>query len=496
MLGPLSSRVARICDRALAVLPEGDAKAIVTEVRRGLDEPLRVAVAGPVNAGKSTLVNALLRQRVAPTDVSECTRIVTWYRAGVPERVEVVQEDGTRVRLPLAEGGRLPSRVRRDGEAEIAHLEVFLSNAALDQVVIIDTPGLASAHDELSQATRDLLALDARSRVAVAHADAVIFLLGDAGIDETTALETFRALSGGLQTSPHNAVGVLSKADTLGDGSQDLRVAADDAAEAIADRLRGAVSTVVPLLGLVAETIDTGGLTDDDVQALRVLASRPEAERRALLLTPDRFVNAQVEGVSHEARGQLLEILDLAGIELALGHLAGAGDAPTSVVTLADALRADAGIDPLRTLLRRTFSDHADVLKAGWAMAGIERAAFALDPVTDVEARAVLVDEVEELELEPAMHRLAELRILQELAAGRITLPGPLASDVQRVLRRVPAAEALALPVGSDGGAVREAAAAGVHRWKAFANDGRTSPQQRWAAEVVVKTYEQLWQAG
>ena len=469
---------------------------MLTEVRRGLEEPLRVAVAGPVNAGKSTLVNALLRQRVAPTDVSECTRIVTWYRAGVPERVEVVQEDGERVRLPLAEGGRLPSRVRRDGETEIAHLEVFLSNEALDELVIIDTPGLASAHDELSRATRDLLALDASSRVAVAQADAVVFLLGDAGIDEATALETFRALSGGLQTSPLNAVGVLSKADTLGDGTDDPRVAASAAAEALADRLRGAVSAVVPLLGLVAETVDTGGLTDADVQALRALAARPPAEREAMLLTPDRFVNANIEGVSHEARGQLLEILDLAGIELALRHLREDASHGPSASSLAGALRAAAGIDPLRTLLRQTFSDHADVLKAGWAMAGVERAAFALDPVSDAQARQVLVDEVEELALDPAMHRLAELRILQELAAGRVTLPDAMSDEVQRVLSRVPAAVALGLPSEADETAVRDAAAAGVHRWKTFGNEGRTSPQQRWVAEVVVKTYEQLWQAG
>ena len=58
--------------------------------------PLRVAVTGRVNAGKSTLVNALLRRRIAPTDVTECTRYACWFQHGVPERVEVVGPDGTR----------------------------------------------------------------------------------------------------------------------------------------------------------------------------------------------------------------------------------------------------------------------------------------------------------------------------------------------------------------------------------------------------------------
>ena len=43
------------------------------------DEPLRVAIAGKVKAGKSTLLNALVGESIAPTDAGECTRIVTWY---------------------------------------------------------------------------------------------------------------------------------------------------------------------------------------------------------------------------------------------------------------------------------------------------------------------------------------------------------------------------------------------------------------------------------
>ncbi|MDN5750703.1 MAG: dynamin family protein, partial [Pseudonocardia sp.] len=37
-----------------------------------LDEPLRVAIAGKVKAGKSTLLNALVGEQVAPTDAGEC----------------------------------------------------------------------------------------------------------------------------------------------------------------------------------------------------------------------------------------------------------------------------------------------------------------------------------------------------------------------------------------------------------------------------------------
>src|SRR5881392_1203125 len=52
-----------------------------------LSEPLRIAVAGMVKAGKSTLLNAMIGEEIAPTDTGECTRIVTWYRYGHTPRV-------------------------------------------------------------------------------------------------------------------------------------------------------------------------------------------------------------------------------------------------------------------------------------------------------------------------------------------------------------------------------------------------------------------------
>ena len=490
MLGPLSARVAAVCRQVLDQLPEGEERSAVAEIADGLREPLRVAVAGPVNAGKSTLVNALLRQRVAPTDVSECTRVVAWYRYGVPERVEAVASDGSRTKLALDEGGRLPSRVRREGDPELDRLEVYLSNDALRDVVLIDTPGLSSANDEYSGATRELLALDSTSRVAVARADAVVFLLGDAGVSETTALEVFRSLSGGMQTSPLNAVGVLSKADTLAASAEEGLDAAERAAVAVAARLRGALAAVVPLLGLVAETVDTGALTDEDLSALDAIAALPEAARASLLLTPDRFVNASVEGVSPERRGQLLEALDVFGVEQALELVANGAATPTAVM---DGLRRVSGIEPLRELLREAFTAQADVLKAGWALAGLERAAFSLDPVRDADIRRDLLDDLEALSLDPAMHRLAELRILQEVSSGRIELPARMVDEIRRISSSRDAATALELDPGADADAVRSASAAGVHRWKAFANDPRVNPQQRWAAEVVAKSYEQLW---
>ena len=57
------------------------------QVAGRLAEPLRVAIVGRVKAGKSTLLNALVGEELAPTDAGECTKIVTWYRQGHTYRV-------------------------------------------------------------------------------------------------------------------------------------------------------------------------------------------------------------------------------------------------------------------------------------------------------------------------------------------------------------------------------------------------------------------------
>ena len=75
----------------------GAAAAAVDEVRQRLTEPLRVVVAGRVKAGKSTLLNALLGERLAATDAGECTRIVTWYGKGAGYQVTAELRDGTSV---------------------------------------------------------------------------------------------------------------------------------------------------------------------------------------------------------------------------------------------------------------------------------------------------------------------------------------------------------------------------------------------------------------
>jgi GTPase SAR1 family protein len=94
--------IRRLLDDALALYADMPAAAARLRAQRDrLDEPLRVGLVGRVKAGKSTLLNALVGERLAPTDAGECTRVVTWYRNGPIPRVVLHPVSGSPRTLPV-----------------------------------------------------------------------------------------------------------------------------------------------------------------------------------------------------------------------------------------------------------------------------------------------------------------------------------------------------------------------------------------------------------
>ena len=201
------------------------------DVRRRLDEPLRVAIAGRLKAGKSTLVNALIGRRVAPTEVGECTRIVTQFRYGTSDRVDVVRRDGTRASLPLDEAGMIPQRLgvpRND----IAYVDVTLTSDHLRDLTVIDTPGLASTNQAGRRRRERFLFndgtapidddLDDDSAGAISGAEAIIYVFTQSvREDDVQALEAFRSMSARLASNPINSLGLFNKVDKLVGGGAD-----------------------------------------------------------------------------------------------------------------------------------------------------------------------------------------------------------------------------------------------------------------------------------
>lgn len=481
----LIERVAELIETGQTLTP-ASLHGELGDLQRRLREPVRLAVVGRVNAGKSTLVNAILGQHVAPTDISECTRLVTWFRYGHPQRIEIELVDGTTVDSQLNHEGMLPNELGLPVE-QIRALHCYLANEALKWMTLIDTPGIGSVHEQYSSSTKELLVAERESADAAGRADAVIFLFNQVIMeDELQALQLFKS-SGGSEASQSaaNSVGVLSKADQLGDGSRDPWGVAVELADHYAGRFRDEVATVVPVVGLVAETSETAILTETDATHIATLAEMDEKAFSRMTLSADRFVSADAP-VPAIARERLVAILDLYGIKRAVSF---ARSGTTGAVSLRRQLSGTSGISEVKRTLSRYFHEQDHLLKVRSALDLLRRLTYT--PEGDPAAMARFRTEVETLRLDPVMHPVAELEVLHDCRTGRVHLPAGFLEEISRLLAPGTVASRLGI-ADTDRAALMAAARDGMVRWRTF-RVTEADPGQSKVAQVVLRSYQLLW---
>jgi len=450
----------------------------LASLRGRIEEPLRVAIVGRISAGKSTLVNALVGQRVAPTDARECTKLVTWYRYGPVPLYRVVHDDGSTTEHPLPADGRLPSNVGVEPRDPV-RIAVELPCPLLRELTLIDTPGLGSPDRDGGGSTHDLLS-HGRSTAALPQADALIVLLGaDGARDYEVAAVTEPVTALGLP-----AIGALSRADS-GPGPDPIAASAA-VARGLASDLTGIVTEVRPLAGLIAETALTGSLGDADVSVIRVLAALDAADRRRVLRTPDRFRAAEHVGTP-AARRRLLGLLGITGVRMAAEAIdRGAHDADA----IADALRSRSGIDELRQQLLEHFARRTDLLKAAASISAIGRLGFGRSEHRGSAVVAALVETAERVALSPHMRLLDLMRAKAQVDAGQLALPDDLRADLARLVRDAPAHIRAGASLPTDR-AIREAIRQRSVRWAAY--ESRAAPRQAHVARLALEQYLQLF---
>ena len=358
-----------LVDELLEVIDAGDVDdpTLVDElnsVRSRLAGPLRVVLAGRVSSGKSTLLNALLNQKIAPTDASECTEVVTWFEYGRPEQVQVRLTDGTIREMRLGDDGLLPSDfgVPRD---RIRDVRVSLTNDVLRRFTLVDTPGFSSGGQDAGEGADDEI-MDRRSREAAANCDAMVFVLNQTlRADELQVLRSFQQDQQN-PASAVNAIGALTKADKLSTDDSDPLEAAGALAKRYAARHSMDVADVVPVFGLLAETSETGTLTDQDVEDLARISELDADNIGQLMSSVDKFVaDSGPCSVPGEVRSQLLDKLDLYGVQASLELIR---DGARSAGALGRELSQMSGVEHLRTSLLEGFAERAVPLRLLWAL--------------------------------------------------------------------------------------------------------------------------------
>ena len=459
---------------------------LLDDVMARLHEPLRVAVAGKIKAGKSTLINALVGDELAPTDAGECTRIVTWYRHGPTYRVTMQPRSGPSRPVPFRrESGAIDVDLEGIAADEIESLSVEWPVPVLTQLTLIDTPGIGSLTSEASMRSLSFLTSDEEYTTP---SDAVIYLLRHLHESDVSFLHSFHEEEF-AQPSPVNCIAVLSRADEISAGRLDGMESANKIAERYRSdpRLRRLVQHVVPVAGLLAQA--GSNLREIEFRRLRVLADSP-AEAAPLLLTADRFASAETRlGLAAPERQILLDRLGLFGVRLAVDLLRH-GDAHTAT-ELADRLVDRSQIARLRELLTTQFSARRDTLKARSALLAVRRLLMVAPGPRFDELSA----RVEQIWM--GAHEFVELRTLNALRRGEIDLRPVESDEIERLLGMAGSSPTSRLGLADDSStdAIRRELLSALARWRQREENPVSSLATKTAARVAVRTCEGLYSA-
>jgi hypothetical protein len=482
---PLLASVRHLLEQAAqtyAAVPE--ARHRLQAVLDRLDEPLRVAIAGKVKAGKSTLLNALVGEELAPTDAGECTRIVTWYRDGITYRATLEPHEGEARQVPFTrDGGAISIDLGTTDADDVRRLVIEWPSSSLRQMTLIDTPGIASLSTDVSARTTAFLT---PGEDQVTPADAVLYLMRHLHASDINFLEAFHDEEFS-QATPVNAVAVLSRADEVGVGRIDSMASAQRIAARyrLDPKVRRLAQTVVPVAGLLAQSGAT--LREAEYKALDAIASAPRDDAEALFLSADRFVQAETHiPLTSMEREHLLDRFGLFGVRLAVA-LIRQGAASTATALSTELVRRS-GLVELRDVLLSQFAQRRDVLKARSALLALESVLQEFPTAS----REALSSELERITA--AAHEFAEIRLLNALRAGGIKIKPAEASEMERLLGAEGGSihTRLGLTPEADVSEVRRALSNAIGRWQRRAESPMSSREVADAARVVIRSCEGL----
>jgi replication fork clamp-binding protein CrfC len=448
-----------------------------------LNQPIRIALAGTLKAGKSTLVNALVGEDIAPTDATEATRIVTWFRNGPTPKVTANHRGGRRSNVPIARdpGDRaLTFDFGSLDPEDVVDLDVEWPAAELIDTTIIDTPGTSSLSRDVSERTLRLLVPED----GVPRVDAVVFLLRTLNAADIALLTQIGTLVGG-STGALGVIGVASRADEIGAGRIDAMLSAKDVATRFTAEMdkTGICQAVVPVSGLLALTART--LRQSEFVALEKLAGVDAGELAKAMLSVDRFVRADSElPVDAATRAALLDRFGMFGIRISIAVLrAGISDS----VALADELLERSGLVALRDVIDQQFAQRSDLLKAHTALLSLRR----FVETNPIYATPYILADIDPLLADT--HAFEELRLLSQLRSRPTTLNDDEMASLRRIIggSGTDAASRLGLQPDAPYDGPRAAFAA-AQRWRRRADHPLNDPFTTRACRAAVRSAESM----
>jgi hypothetical protein len=481
------------------------ARAKLAEHEARWNSRMRVALAGRVSAGKSTLVNALLGEERAATGGQEVTKVVTWLRYAPEPALTVYYKDAGRQPLPVIPPTlaalRELSTHGSEPEPEFLHDADFVvydhPNDRLKAFDLIDTPGWDDARGiDMANTKRHL---GPREDTA----DALIAVITIRGIstEDTDLLRHFQriAQAGHAEVGPLTTMGVLTKAELLWEPGQPLladgqlavlKHAQEEARKHMSGtEVRRLLYQLHPVATKIAAA--AGSSLEADFPDLTELARIEPASLRDRLSKPRRWVTGDIPGVpvSAERRGALFERFTACGIALACQLIR---DGASSPVAARERLIELSGLASFRRTLAEHFGERGDLIRAARliertsSLEAEERIALAARP-RDALYRAS--GKVSALAHTPAF---AEREVLRAHYGGRLRLDEAETKEMLRVFGESPGGRLPEELAGTAPGQLAAYAAQRSTHWRRQADLGDYHGETRNACHAISRTYDHL----
>lgn len=479
-------------------------KAQLEQLKQRLSAPMRVAIVGFIKAGKSTVMNALLKEKVVAVGNTETTFNVNWFRYGEESRLMVHFKD--EARLPeakrLAELEALTCRNNEDREylTSIKYIEVYYPNDILKTLEMVDTPGLGSIYKEDAQNTMNFLGmseelLKEQTEQQASTADAILYLFSKSvSMHDADIIEQFLgpALS---RANPINAMGVLTKVDTYWP-----QVAYPlDQGKTIAARLMGEhriqslLYNIYPVCGHLAWGSQT--LTEEEWRTLEGLAAVEDAPFFSISANVQRFAEREKDDIPVKAaeRRQLLERLGLYGITLARDlYRQGAVNKDALCVALLE----NSGLPTLCEVIQSHFGNRALLIKLSMGLQRITNFCFMLQQQPLEAGVRKALDNVGGIiaTITDSEHSLRELQLLKLYYEGKIDFTEQEKLMLLQITGEFGLATAQRLgTLDASLATLQHLARQKILYWRAKVNDPLgLSPATREGARIMLNAYQNV----
>jgi ribosome biogenesis GTPase A len=234
LLSAATQMLAAVPNRILGASMEGVQTAMnqVVAARERLVRPLTIAIMGEFSAGKSTFVNALLGEAVAPMGVLPTTTTINVFRRGIGRGARVHYRDD---RISLISDEQIQDFLHGLDDtdaAQIRHVEIERTGKRMGDAAVVDTPGLNALDEYHEQVAREFLD----------EADAVVWVFSATRSGAASEVGMLTE----LRESGRQVLGILNKVDTLDKAEK------KELAEYLREQLGEVLVDVVPLQGTQA----------------------------------------------------------------------------------------------------------------------------------------------------------------------------------------------------------------------------------------------------